>query len=133
MTPLRHIMRKELVKTSSHASILEAAQRMCDDRISALLIERNGEIVGIVTDTDLVRRGIASERDLRTTTVSTIMTTPLLKIESTQSIEQAHDMMGNLGVRHLVVCEGGSPVGIVSVRDLLVHFQRVSESNRIQD
>ena len=74
MISLRQIMRKQLVKASSDLSILEAAQQMCHERISALLIERNGEIVGIVTDTDLVRRGIASERDLQTTTVSTVMT-----------------------------------------------------------
>jgi signal-transduction protein with cAMP-binding, CBS, and nucleotidyltransferase domain len=115
------------------AVVRDAAKRMRDEKVSSLLVEKNKELVGIITDTDVVRRAVAEGSDLMKTTVDTIMTSPIATIESLRTVQDAHDMMGDLGVRHLGVTEQGKLVGVVSVRDLLVYFKRVSEPKISQD
>jgi CBS domain-containing protein len=133
MSSLAQVMRKELKKIAHTDSVREAAKRMKDERLGSLLVEKNGAVVGIVTETDIVRRGAADGKDLATLTVEQIMTSPIVTIETTRTIQDAHDMMGDLGVRHLGVSDKGKLVGLVSVRDLLVYFKRVSEPKITQD
>jgi CBS domain-containing protein len=126
-------MRKELKQISHDAPVREAAKRMRDERVGSLFVEKGGQLVGIVTDTDVVRRGVAEGGDLSKMTVHSIMTSPIASIESVRTIQDAHDMMGDLGTRHLGVTERGKLIGLVSVRDLLVYFKRVSEPKITQD
>jgi len=133
MSTLVQVMRKELKNVRHDVSIRDAAKRMRDEKVSSLLVEKNNELVGIITDTDVVRRAVAEASDLTKTAVHTIMTSPIASIESLRTVQDAHDMMGDLGVRHLGVTEQGKLVGVVSVRDLLVYFKRVSEPKISQD
>jgi signal-transduction protein with cAMP-binding, CBS, and nucleotidyltransferase domain len=133
MSTLIQVMRKELKNVRHDVSIKDAAKRMRDEKVSSLLVEKNNELVGIITDTDVVRRAVAEGSDLMKTAVHTIMTSPIATIESVRTVQDAHDMMGDLSVRHLGVTEKGTLVGVVSVRDLLVYFKRVSEPKISQD
>jgi CBS domain-containing protein len=133
MSTLAQVMRKELKKIAHTTSVREAAKRMKDERVGSLFVEKNGALVGIVTETDIVRRGAADGKDLTKLTVEQIMTSPIATIEVTRTIQDAHDMMGDLGVRHLGVSDKGKLVGLVSVRDLLIYFKRVSEPKITQD
>lgn len=133
MGTVAQAMRKDLKKTTSTTSVRKAAKLMRDDLVGSLLVEKNGEVVGIVTETDIVRRAVAQGSDLSKMTVQSIMTTPIATIESNRTIQDAHDMMGDLGVRHLGVTESGTLVGLVSVRDLLISFKSISEPKITQD
>lgn len=133
MPNVAQVMRKDLKKIAHDASIRDAAQRMREERVGSLFVEKGKNLVGIVTETDVVRRAVAEGADLGKTMVQSIMTTPIVTIESIRTVQDAHDMMGDLGVRHLGVTEGGKLVGLVSVRDLLVYFKRVSEPKITQD
>lgn len=133
MPNVARVMRKELKKIAHDAAVRDAAKRMRDERIGSLFVEKDDKLIGIVTETDVVRRAVAEGTDLAKVTVQSIMTTPIATIESIRTVQDAHDMMGDLGVRHLGVTEGGKLVGLVSVRDLLVYFKRVSEPRITQD
>jgi signal-transduction protein with cAMP-binding, CBS, and nucleotidyltransferase domain len=133
MSTVIQVMRRELKQVRHDAVVRDAAKRMRDEKVSSLLVEKNNELVGIITDTDVVRRAVAEGSDLMKTAVHTIMTSPIATIESLRTVQDAHDMMGDLGVRHLGVTEQGKLVGVVSVRDLLVYFKRVSEPKISQD
>jgi len=133
MSTLVQVMRKELKNVRHDVSVKDAAKRMRDEKVSSLLVEKNNDLVGIITDTDVVRRAVAEGSDLAKTAVHTITTSPIATIESLRTVQDAHDMMGDLGVRHLGVTEKGKLVGVVSVRDLLVYFKRVSEPKISQD
>ena len=133
MPNVARVMRKELKKIAHDASVKAAAKRMRDERIGSLFVERDDKLIGIVTETDVVRRAVAEGTDLAKVTVQSIMTTPIATIESIRTVQDAHDMMGDLGLRHLGVTEAGKLVGLVSVRDLLVYFKRVSEPKITQD
>ncbi len=133
MSAITAVMSKKLQSIPVERSVAEAARRMRDDRIGSLLVEQTGEYVGIVTETDVVRRGVAESRDLEKLTVEKIMSYPMASIESIRSVQDAHDMMADLGIRHLVVREAGKVVGVLSARDLLVYFKSVSEPKIAQD
>ncbi|MEO8327607.1 MAG: CBS domain-containing protein [Nitrospirota bacterium] len=121
------IMQKKLKTISEGFSITQAAEKMQKEGIGSLLVERKGVPVGILTDTAIVHKAVGLKKDLDQTKVESLMTTPLPIIQLTQTSHDALDMMGDLGVRHLVVCDGPEIVGLVSARDLLVYFGSVSE------
>ena len=122
MVSITEVMSKGLKKIPCEASIAGTAQKMRDEQVGALFIEKNGELVGSVSDRELVRKAVADRKDLENTTVESIMTTPLNYIDSTKTLLDAQDKMRDLGVRHLAVREGGKVVGIISVGDLLAYF-----------
>ncbi|TFG62159.1 MAG: CBS domain-containing protein [Nitrospirales bacterium] len=122
MVSITEVMTKELKTISCEASVADTAQKMRDEQVGALFIEKNGKLVGSVSDRELVRKAVAERKDLEKTTVESIMTTPLNDIDSTKTLLDAQDTMRDLGVRHLAVREGGKIVGIISVGDLLAYF-----------
>lgn len=133
MSSVAQVMRKDLKSIAHTMSVQKAANQMRDGRIGSLFVEKNGALVGIVTETDIVRKAAADGKDLSKLTVEQVMTTPVVSIEDNRTLQDAHDLMADRGLRHLGVTEGGKLVGLVSVRDLLVYFKRVSEPKIAQD
>jgi CBS domain-containing protein len=117
--PLSVLMATTLATIPSDASLLAAAQLMREKRIGSLLTSEAGEIVGIVTERDLVQKGLASNQDASRTHVSAVMSSPLLSIDVNRTIRDASKVMAEQGVRHLTVTENGKIVGVLSVRDLV--------------
>jgi len=133
MSSVAHIMTKNPRSVGPGTSVVSAAKTMRTARVGSLFVKKGKQLVGIVTDTDIVRRGVASSKNLGKMTVEKIMTSPICSIEGSRTVNDAQDMMGDLGVRHLGVTEGGVLVGVISVRDLLVYYQRYSEPKIMQD
>ena len=122
------IMTKQPKSVGPGTSVMSAAKTMRTARVGSLLVKKGKKFVGILTDTDIVRRAVAGGKPLGKLTVEKIMTSPICTIESTQAVDDAQDMMGDLGVRHLAVTKGGDIVGVVSVRDLLMFYKRYAQS-----
>ncbi len=114
---VREIMTTPVEVIDADASIREAAKRMSEKGIGSLVVVKDGNVVGIVTERDLVR-AIGEGVDLDAP-VSTIMTEDVYAITPETSVLKALEMMRMHGVRHLpVVTENEDLVGIVSLRDL---------------
>ena len=128
MATVSQIMIKRPKSIGPKASIAGAAKAMRQARLGSLLVKKGKQVVGIVTDSDIVRRGVASGKPLGKLTVEKIMTAPVCTIEEKEAVDDAQDMMAELGVRHLAVTKGGEIVGIISVRDLLLHYKRYAQS-----
>lgn len=133
MSTVANIMTKHVKTVGPGASVRSAARKMKEERIGALFVKKGKSFAGIVTDTDLVRRALASNKDISKLTVEDIMTSPVCTIEGNRTVNDAQEMMGDLGVRHLGVTKAGELVGVVSVRDLLVFYQRYTEPKITQD
>jgi signal-transduction protein with cAMP-binding, CBS, and nucleotidyltransferase domain len=96
---------------------------MRDRNIGSLMVTRGGDskdVIGIVTDTDMVRRVLATAADTAKTTVEMIMSAPILTIDENKTLLDANDMMAQSHLRHLGVSRGGKLIGLISVRDLVV-------------
>ena len=128
MSTVAQIMTKRLKSVGSGMSVASAAKTMRTARVGSLFVKRGKKMVGIVTDTDIVRRAVSTNKSLSKMTVEKIMTTPICTIEGSQSVDDAQDMMGDLGVRHLAVTQGGEIVGVVSVRDVMMFYKRYAQS-----
>lgn len=117
--PLSVLMRTTLETISSEETVATAAKRMAEKHIGSLLVIEAGEMVGIVTESDLVRKGVASQLDEKTVKVGSLMNSPLLDIDINRTIRDASDLMAKKRVRHLVVTENAKIVGVLSIRDLV--------------
>jgi CBS domain-containing protein len=128
MSTVAQIMTKRPKTVGPATSVASAAKTMRAGRVGSLFVKKGKQLVGIVTDTDIVRRAVAMNKPLGKLTVEKIMTSPICTIEGNQKVDEAQDMMGDLGVRHLGVTQGGEVVGVISVRDLLMHYKRYAQS-----
>lgn len=117
--PLSVLMATSLATIQSDASLFSSAELMRERRIGSLLTIEAGEIVGIVTERDLVWKGLACNRDSDSTHVSAVMSSPLLSIDVNRTIHDASKAMAEQSVRHLTVTESGKIVGVLSIRDLV--------------
>ena len=121
------LMKRELKKISPTTTIQEAARIMGIQKVGSLFVEKEGLLIGILTETDIVRKAAAKGLDLKKDTVDAIISKPIISIEATRSPQDAFDLMGEVGIRHLGITERGKIVGVLSVRDLLVYFKKQSE------
>ena len=117
--PLSVLMATTLGTIPSEETMLAAARLMQEKRIGSLLVVEAGEIVGIVTESDLVRKGLASNVDPSRTRVGGLMNHPLISIDINRTVRDASEMMADNRVRHLAVKEHRKIVGLLSVRDLV--------------
>jgi CBS domain-containing protein len=117
--PLSVLMRTTMETIANERTVLEAAQTMAEKRIGSLLLLEAGEIVGIVTETDVVRKGIAARLPASSTNVGALMNHPLIQIDINRTIRDASRLMAEERVRHLAVTEENRVVGLLSVRDLV--------------
>ena len=128
MSTVAMIMSKKPKTVGPGLSIVSAAKKMQTTRVGSLFVKKGKKLVGIVTDTDIVRRAVSTNKNLGKMTVEKIMTTPICTIEGSQPVDDAQDMMADLGVRHLAVTQAGEIVGVVSVRDVLMFYKRYAQS-----
>jgi CBS domain-containing protein len=111
---------EKIVKVDRDVSVKTAAEMMRDNGIGSIFITSGEEIIGILTDTDLVRRVVAAGADPLTTTVEKIMSAPIASIEGNATLLDANDLMAKQHIRHLGITKDGEMVGMISVRDLVV-------------
>jgi CBS domain-containing protein len=122
MVPVKSFMvpREKFITVERDTDAQTAARIMRDRGIGSLFVTNGKEIVGILTDTDMVRRVVATGADSHKTTVEQIMSAPILTIEGNKTVLDANDLMAQAHIRHLGVTQDGKLVGMISVRDLVV-------------
>jgi CBS domain-containing protein len=100
-------------------TVSEIASLMVNGNLGAVIVVRDAEPLGIVTERDLVRKVIYAERNAREIVAQEIMTAPLITISHDRTVEEALEIMQNNHVRRLVVLKGESMVGLLTERRLL--------------
>lgn len=122
MVPVKSCMVpiEKIIKVDRDVLVKTAAEMMRDNGIGSIFITSGEEIIGILTDTDLVRRVVAAGADPLTTTVEQIMSAPIASIEGNRTLLDANDLMAKQHIRHLGITKDGAMVGMISVRDLVV-------------
>ena len=121
--PLAVMMTREIKSISPDVSLCDAAKIMNEMRVGALFVKGEGGYIGVISETDLVRRGMAQGKDLHTEKTHAIMSHPVISIEIDRTASDASDLMSEKGIRHLAITDSGKIVGIISVRDLLRYYK----------
>jgi CBS domain-containing protein len=119
MVTARELMKQDLVTVGPDTSVADAAKVMKQREIGSVLVEEHGEIVGIVTEPDIVRKVVGADRIPHFLPIGEIMSRPVIGIDERRSITEAADLMERHQIRHLAVFKAGRIVGVLSVRDLL--------------
>jgi len=119
MVTVGELMKQDLVTVDTGTSVVDAAKLMKACKVGSVLVSQKDRIVGIVTESDIVRKFVGADRVAYFIPVETIMSSPVLGIEARRPITEAADMMNKHRTRHLGVTKAGAIVGVVSVRDFL--------------
>ena len=101
------------------ATVLEAIQAMADKRAGALLVMEGPALKGIISERDYAREVILKGRSSKDTLVSEIMSTKLITVPSTQSVDASLAIMSNNHIRHLPIVDDDTVVGVLSLGDLV--------------
>lgn len=118
----------ELVSVDAGAMVTEAAQRMVERNIGAVLIRNeDGLVDGIFTERDLLVRVVSAGRDPKSTPISMVMTRDVRFVSPGTTVEAALALMYVHSLRHLLVIDGPRVHGLVSMRDLTFHLIRHGE------
>jgi CBS domain-containing protein len=116
---IQEIMNRQVQTVERDTTLRQVARLMLDQHIGDVLVtERDGRLCGIVTDRDVVVRGVAPGRDLDSTGCGEICSEEVIKLEPSSSLDQAVQLMRDHAVRRVPVVKDGVPVGIVSIGDL---------------
>lgn len=103
----------------AHANIIQAAERMKSSNVGLLLVADNQVLLGVLTDRDIVTRGIASGFPLDKVTAMQIMSDPVFCIDGDAELAEAAKLMADKQVRRLVVTNSKrQPVGVLSLDDI---------------
>jgi CBS domain-containing protein len=102
-------------------TVLETVRAMVERNIGAVPVIHGGKLVGIFSERDLMRRVVAEGRDPRSTCLAEVMTDDPLAVGTGEDLETCMALMRRHGFRHLPVCHEGQLVGVVSLRDILLH------------
>ncbi len=130
MDPIKSFMvpSEKFMTVERDTDVQTAARIMRDRRINSLLVTNSKEIVGILTDTDMVRRVVAAGVDTLTTKAEQIMSAPIVMIDGDKTVLDASDLMAQKHIRHLGVTQDGKLVGMISVRDILVFLTNLRKT-----
>jgi CBS domain-containing protein len=127
MKTLRDIMTTEVDFCTPLDNVFEVAVKMKEDNVGMIPICDNGEILGVITDRDLVIRCMA-EKKPGSTKVTEVMSERLVTAHSDMTVEEASELMAKEQIRRLPVVDGKKLVGIVSLGDLAVHHSSAANA-----
>jgi CBS domain-containing protein len=123
MNALIHLMNKNILRIDANLTVEEASKMMDQFKVGSLLVIKNNEDIGLISESDIVRKVVAKGGNPSEIRVEMVMNAPLITISINASGEEANETMKKHGIRHLLVHQNGKIVGIFSVRDLMKYFK----------
>jgi CBS domain-containing protein len=117
---VREVMRSPVYTIHKDETVDKAAKLMAEYEVGSLVVlNSEGNPIGIITERDLVRRVLVGNLLPSMVRVGQVMSNPLVTVSPDVSVNEAAKQMGRLGIKKLVVVERGQPIGIVSSREIL--------------
>jgi CBS domain-containing protein len=113
------VIPKSTVSITPDASVYEALEVMSDHHVGALLVIRQGELVGVLSERDYARKVALLNRNSRDTRVDEIMTERVVCIDAERTVDECMALMSDRHIRHLPVLDGQKLLGMLSMRDLV--------------
>lgn len=109
----------EIYHVTQYTSVRDALRLMAEKQIGAVLVMEGGRPEGVFSERDLARRLIQSDECSLDIPVKELMTSPVIKVNLTSTLDECMDLMSAKHVRHLPVIENDQVVGIISIGDIV--------------
>lgn len=113
----------------STVTVAEAVQEMNAHKVGSVLVMNGLRLAGIFTERDVLRRVVGTDIDPRFTPVTKVMTSDVLTIEPSATVQQVMDIFANKRCRHLPVMTDGKLLGVISIGDV---SRWVANSHRVE-
>lgn len=115
---VKEIMVEEVITIPADATVKEAVELMNKHEIGCLIVDIQGEAVGIMTERDILKRVVTKSRDPEKTKVSEIMSKPLIVGGPDMYVEDAARLMFKRNIKKLPIMKNGQVVGLVTLSDI---------------
>lgn len=125
---VRDIMSSDVSFVDASTKIPEIAMLMKQKDIGAVPVLQNENMVGIITDRDIILRAVADNKDFGQLSAEQIMTADPVFIEENEDIDQAAEMMAEYQIKRLPVMNRGRLVGMISLGDMAIEHIHMDEA-----
>ena len=115
---VNQVMSRDVAKISPQETVASAAMMMAEKNISCVVAVDNEDLVGILTETDLLKKAVVQGKDTRRTKVADIMSSPVETAPSDLSVLEAGTLMEDKKIKRLPIMDGKKLVGIMTQTDL---------------
>lgn len=110
----------EVYSCTPDTTIADCAKEMCQNHVGCIPVcNQNNEILGLVTDRDLILRCVACDKDPKTTKINDIMTSDVCCCTPSDDIENVENKMNTLNIKRIPVVENKQVVGMITLSDLI--------------
>lgn len=117
---VRDLMSRDIITSPASSPVADAARLIAEKNISSVVVvDGDGAIAGILTESDIVKKVVAAGKDASATQTGDVMSADVRKIAGESSIFEARRVMTDSGAKHLIVEEGGKPAGLISATALM--------------
>jgi len=116
---VRDLMNNNPVMIGRKASVLDATKEMKSERVGSIIITDNGKPIGVLTESDILRKIVAEEKNAAKISVDEVMSSPPITIDADATIQEAVRIMGKNKIRRLPVVKNGKLIGMITERDIL--------------
>lgn len=125
---VHEVMTSSVDWVSPDTSVVEIARLMKKDDVGSIPICQGNDLIGIITDRDIVLKVVAAGGDTNNTSAKEIMSKDIKSVTSNQDVHEAADLMSKYQIRRLPVVEQGKLVGILAIGDLAVEKIHINEA-----
>lgn len=110
---------REVYSIGPDAKVIEALQLMAQKDIGALVVMEGSRVVGMISERDYARKVSLQGKSSQDVPVREIMTSDVVTVEPSRTVEECMGLVTQRRIRHLPVCESGKVIGLVSIGDLV--------------
>ncbi len=113
---------RDVLTVSPDTPVREAVEKMEAISVGTALVMDGGEVVGIVSERDVIRKVVLEDKDISKVKVKEIMTTNIVSITQDTPLDECMKLITEKRIRHLPVICGGTLCGIVSIGDVVKYL-----------
>lgn len=115
------VQNRKVHSVEASRTVLEASRFMMEHNVGAVPVLRDGQLIGILSERDIMNRVVAVGRTPGTTSVTEVMTPNPRAVSTEETLEECLFIMQEFGFRHLPIVDGRELKGLISLRDVLMH------------
>lgn len=122
---VNELMTDRVVTIDADNSLKQAASRMYHYSVGSIVVLNDGELTGILTQSDVMEAGAATDEPFSRLPVTKVMTTPVVTVKPTMSVQAALDVMKDKDVKHLPVTADGELHGMLTSSDIVYRHEEL--------